>query len=354
MKGYEALAAVQEMDIRFLDEAMEWNGEKGKGRMGIGRKIGLIVAAVLVVFALTGAGLRVFEPDLYARWIMNLSEGETTGEAASEWAEKMLTGPKEMIYEDEAFKIESLGVVRSDQTFILSLLVTVKDKDLIANKDYIYTVAPVLYYFDFYQNGQPVEDISSVGSYGAIYNNYEMPSLAENESLITAITTIETEAVLDQFSLEIDRVNITAINKQTLMAPEDFYSEISMDDVVWTCQLGEINEIGSLLLELDAEISENGVTYHLEKIHITPFNILLDIDGDMVDNSPAQTPPRLDTLSIMMEDGTVATVLMGGSTSFGSGTSDSITEIRTFSEPVVPDKIASIALGGHIIWEKDE
>ncbi|MCR4884616.1 MAG: hypothetical protein K6A68_13670 [Clostridiales bacterium] len=105
MKGYEALSAVQELDDRFLDEAMDWDVNRGKGRMGVGKRIGLIAAALLVVLVLTGAGLRIFEPDLYARWIMNLAAGQNTEFKQNEWVKEMLAGPREVIYEDETFRI---------------------------------------------------------------------------------------------------------------------------------------------------------------------------------------------------------------------------------------------------------
>ena len=358
MKGYEALASVQEMDDRFLDEAMEWNGKKEKGRMGVGKRIGLIAAAVVIVLALTGAGLRVFEPDLYARWVMNLSAGQDTEFEQTEWVEEMLTGPREVVYEDAAFRIESLGVMRSSQTFLFSLLTTVKDGELIADKeDYIYFVAPVLQYSDFRLNGQPVE-FAAAGVGGASYDHDNMPALAENAFLFTGIATIETGAVFDQFSLEIREISISATDRQTLTAPEDFLTVIPLDGAIWTCQLGETNELASLLLEVDSDVTQDGKTYHLDKIRVTPFNILFYTEAEANWEYTVQSHRclSLDSLSIVKEDGTEAAVLLPINTIDGRGDGEIFTEVltRTFSDLIRPEEIASISLDGQIIWEKDK
>ncbi len=318
MKGYEALTGIQELDDRFLDEAVEWNEERSRRRLGIGKRIGLIAAAVVVVLVLTGAGLRAFEPDLYARWVMNLTAGNEA--ATSELTEKMLAGPKEVIYEDETFRIESFGMVRSSQTFLFSFLITVKDEELIANQDYIYALSLVFYYTDFCLNGKPIEN-PDWGSPGAGYSHYSVPALADNEFLITKIVTVETEAVFDQFSLEFDHIKIMATDAQTLTAPENWCTEVPIGGVKWTCQLGGATEVPSLLLELDSNIMENGKTYHLDKIRITPFNILFytDTETEWVNNAPVQYYPSLDSLSIVKKDGAEATELLPGFSSGGSG-----------------------------------
>lgn len=358
MKGYEALASVQEMEDRFLDEAMEWNGKKEKGRMGFGKRIGLIAAAVVVVLALTGAGLRVFEPDLYARWVMNLSAGQDTEFEQTEWVEEMLTGPREVIYEDAAFRIESLGIMRSSQTFLFSLLTTVKDGELIANKeDYIYFVDPVLQHSDFRLNGQPVE-FAAAGGVGASYDHDNMPALEENEFLSTMIATIETGAVFDQFSLEIREISISITDRQTLTAPEDFLTVIPLDGAIWTCQLGETNELPSLLLDINSDITQDGRTYHLDKIRITPFNILFytDTEAEWWYTVPKRHDLSLDSLSIVKEDGTEATVLLPRNdvSSWANGEKATDVFTKTFSDLIRPEEIASISLDGQIIWEKDK
>ena len=355
MRGYEALTAVQDMDDHFLDEAVEWKENRNKSRLGIGKRIGLITAAVLLVLVLTGAGLRIVEPDLYARWIMNLADGAARESEATEWVEKMLIGPREVVYEDESFRIESLGVVRSSQTFLFSLLITVKDVELIANKeDYIYSLSPVPFYTDCCLNGQPVE-VSSWGSNGASYNHDNMPPLAENEFLITEIDTIETEAVFDSFSLEINQISIGAIDRQTMTKAR--HINVPMDGVVWTYQLGESNEIASLLLEFDSYIMENGKTYHLDKIRITPFNILFytDTEAEWAEGIPVQYYPNLDSLIIVKEDGTEVAELLSGGHIGGGGDQDKTTYVVTkmFSVPIQPDEVSKISLDGQIIWEKD-
>ena len=358
MKGYEALASVQEMEERFLDEAMEWNGKKEKGRMGVGKRIGLIAAAVVVVLALTGAGLRVFEPDLYARWVMNLSAHQNTEYEQAEWVTDMLAGPREVIYEDETLRIESLGVVRSSQTFLFSLLTTVKDGELIADReDYIYAFCPVFNYYDFCLNNQPVE-YSGSGGGGASYDHDNMPSLAENEFLSTEIVTIETETVFDEFSLEIREIFISITDRQTLTAPEDFLTVIPLDGAIWTCQLGETNELPSLLLEIDADIVQDGRSYHLDKIRITPFNILFytDTEAEWWYTVPKRHDLSLDSLSIVKEDGTEATVLLPRNdvSSWANGEKATDVFTKTFSDLIRPEEIASISLDGQIIWEKDK
>ena len=353
MKGYEALNAVRDVDDRFLDEAMEWDVNRGKGRMGIGKRIGLIAAAVLVVLALTGAGLRIFEPDLYARWVMNLTDGQNTEFEQAEWAQKMLAGPREVIYEDETFRIESLGVVRSSQTFLFSILTTVKDGELIADKeDYIYTLSPVHPYFDFRLNGQPAE-VSGSGGNGASYNHDNMPPLAENEFLTTEIVTAETEAVFDQFSLEIREILISAIDRQTLTAQEDSLAVIPLDGAIWTCQLGERTEIDSLLLEVDADIVQDGRPYHLDKIRITPFNILFyyDTEGNTV---LVRHYLSLDSLSLVKEDGSETGALLPTDHIAGGGDEEKTAYVvtKTFPDLIQPEEITSISLDGQVIWEK--
>ena len=356
MKGYEALNAVRDVDDRFLDEAMEWDVNRGKGRMGIGKRIGLIAAAVLVVLALTGAGLRIFEPDLYARWVMNLTDGQNTEFEQAEWTQKMLTGPREVIYEDETFRIESLGVVRSSQTFLFSLLTTVKDGELIADKnDFIYTLSPVHPYFDFRLNGQPAE-VSGSGGHGASYNHDNMAQLAENEFLTTEIVTVETEPVFDQFSLEIREIFISTIDRQTLTAPEDCLTVIPLDGAIWTCQLGESTEIDSLLLEIDADIVQDGRSYHLDKIRITPFDILFyyDTEAEWRNTVPVRHYLSLDLLSLAKEDGSGTGVLLPTDHIASGGDEEKTTYVvtKTFPDLIQPDEITSISLDGQIIWEK--
>ncbi|MBR6950724.1 MAG: hypothetical protein IKH56_03205 [Oscillospiraceae bacterium] len=358
MKGFEALASIQEMDDRFLDEAMEWNEKRGRSRLGIGKRIGLIAAAVVVVLALTGAGLRIFEPDLYARWIMNLAAGQNTEFGQNEWVKEMLAGPREVIYEDETFRVESLGVVRSSQTFLFSLLTTVKDGELIANKeDYIYFVDPILQYSDFCLNGQPVE-FSGSGGGGAAYDHDNMPSLAENEFLFTEIVTIETETVFDEFSLEIREIFISITDRQTLTAPEDLLTVIPLDGARWTCQLGETNELPSLLLDINSDITQDGRTYHLDKIRITPFNILLytDTEVEWWYTVPKRHYLSLDSLSIVKEDGTEAAVLLPRNDINSQADGEKAAEVvtKTFSNLIQPDEIVRISLDGQIIWEKDK
>ncbi|MCR4884617.1 MAG: hypothetical protein K6A68_13675 [Clostridiales bacterium] len=80
--------------------------------------------------------------------------------------------------------------MRSSQTFLFSLLTTVKGEELIADKeDYIYAFCPVFNYSAFCLNGQTVE-FSGSGGGGASYDHDDMPSLAENEFLFTEIVTI--------------------------------------------------------------------------------------------------------------------------------------------------------------------
>ena len=354
MKGYEALKAVREVDDRFLDEAVEWNNNREKRRPGVGKRVGLIAAALVAVIALTGAGLRIIEPELYARWVMNLTDGAATENEAVEWVKEMLAGPREVIHEDETFRIESLGVVRSSQTFLFSLLITVKDGELVQDwEDNIYTLSPVIYPIEFYRNGQRSE-VSGWGGYGTSYSHDNMPPLAENEFLCTEIYTVETEAVFDQFSAGIHQILIEAIDRQTMT--DVGRTEIPMDSVDWTCELGGSDEIPSLLLEFDSYVMEDGKSYHLNRICITPFNILVytDTDAAMFDGSSDQYCPSLNSLSVVKEDGTEAAALLQGeySRSWSDQEKTTFAATRTFSVPIRPDEITGISLDGQIIWEK--